>query len=92
MNTLLISYDLGSPETSTDYQDLIAAIKAYGPWAKPLYSQWLVKTSKDQKTVRTELRAHLDSNDKILVIDVTNDAAAWHNLPSNVSQWIKDNL
>jgi hypothetical protein len=92
MGVLLISYDLGSPETSDDYADLIKKIKSYGGYCKPEYSLWLITTDKQTATVRDELKEHVDSNDKLLVIRVTDAGWASYNLPANVTQWMKDHI
>lgn len=89
MNTYIISYDLIRP--GKDYSNLIAHIKSY-TWAKPLESVWLIKSSLTAEQVRNAARAHMDANDKILVIDVTSRAAAWANLPQDVSSWIHNQL
>ena len=92
MGVLLISYDLGSPEDSDDYKELISKIKSYGGYAKPEYSLWLISTDKQTDTVRDELKQYMDSNDKLLVIRVTGVGWASYNLSSNVTQWMKDHI
>jgi hypothetical protein len=89
MRAFLISYDLGSPESSSDYQRITDYIKSNFDYVKPLYSQYLVATDKSTATVRDELKGINDSNDKILVIDVTGDGWASINLPSSVTDWMK---
>jgi hypothetical protein len=90
--TLLISYDLGVPETSDDYKRLIAYIKSLGTWAKPLYSMWLVKTDKTCTQVRDEINSQIDTNDKTLVMDVTGVGWASMRLDTAVTEWMKKNL
>jgi hypothetical protein len=92
VNTILIAYDLDGPETSADYENLIAAIKAHTKWAKPEYSLFLIQTTKSASEVRDELKAHINSNDRLLVITVTDDDWACYGLPSKVTTWMKDNL
>lgn len=92
MSVLLISYDLGSPETSDDYQDLIKQIKSYDDYAKPEYSLWFIKTDKLTSTVCDELKPYLDKNDKLLVMRVTGDGWASFNLSDSVVKWMKDNI
>ncbi|HEY0762967.1 MAG TPA: CRISPR-associated protein Cas2 [Pyrinomonadaceae bacterium] len=89
MRTLLISYDLGVPETSEDYKGLIAHIKSYGPWAKPLYSVWFVRTNKTCTQVRDETEKFSDANDKLLVMDVTDDDWATKSVDKAVTDWMK---
>ncbi len=67
MSVKIISYDLGSPESSSDYEELIKYIKGLGSWAKPLYSVWFVNTDKTSRQIREGAEAYLDDNDKIFV-------------------------
>lgn len=89
MKIHLISYDLIRPEK--DYPRLIEHIKSYGTWAKPLESVWLIETARSAEQVRDGARAHMDGNDKVLVIEVSG-SAAWANLPQEVSDWLKNNI
>lgn len=90
MNTYLVSYDLIKP--GKDYTTLIAHLKTYSNWAKPLESVWLVKSSLDASGLRDTIQRHTDANDKILIVKVTSETAAWVNLPSDVSEWIKKSM
>jgi len=92
MNTYLLSYDLRVPETSADYDKLIAYIKSYGAWAKPLYSLWFIKTEKKCSQVRDEINKVTDANDRTLVIDVTNADWATSGVSKEVTDWMKKNL
>jgi len=92
MNTFLISYDLGVPETISDYRILTEYIKSYRSWAKPLQSVWLIKTSKSVAQVRDEIKLRIDSNDKVLVLNVTGTSWATYNVSQKVTDWMKDNL
>ena len=75
--TIQINYDLRAP--GRNYQPLYDWIKTHA-WAHPLESLWLIRTTKDVKEVYAEARARVDSNDLLLIIDVTGDAW-WTNLP-----------
>lgn len=92
MNTFLISYDLGSSETYDDYKMLIQYIKSYSTWAKPLQSVWLVKTTKTASQVRDEIKTKIDSNDKVLVVDITKTGWASFNISKDVAEWMKNNI
>lgn len=93
MRTHLISYDLGVPETSADYKRLIDHIKSIGStWATPLKSQWLVVSSQTTAQIRDEITPLVDSNDKILVIEVTDDDWSSRNLPKEVTDWMTANM
>lgn len=90
MNTLLISYDLISP--GRNYEPLRGFLESHSYWAKPVQSLYLVKSNKSAESLRNDLAPFLDINDKIIVVDVTKDAAAWKGLSDKVSNWIIDNL
>lgn len=90
MNTHLVSYDLRQP--GRNYDSLHEHLKAYGTWAKPLESLWLIKTELDADSVLQAAKLHVDLNDELLVIDVTGDGAAWRGLDKKVSDWIQNNL
>ena len=90
MNTYLISYDLMKP--GKDYTNLISHIKKYSKWAHPLESVWLIKSPLTSVQIRNSVQAHIDQNDKVLVVDVTSRSATWINLPTDVSNWIQSSL
>ena len=92
MNTFLISYDLGLPETYDDYVVLKKYIRSYSRWAKPLQSVWLIKTGKTVTDVRNEIKKLVDPNDKILVIDITQKSWGTFNVSKEVTDWMRDNL
>lgn len=91
MKTFLISYDLLN-KSIFDYSKLIEYIKSYGTWAKPLESFWLIKTDKDIGIVRDELRVKVSTNDKIVVMDVTNVNWATLSISKEVTDWMTENL
>ena len=93
MKTYLISYDLGIPETSSDYEKVIKYIKSFDRWAKPLKSQWFViSESKSVSDVRDDLQSLTDSNDEIMVLDVTDDNWATVRINSEITEWMENNI
>ncbi len=91
MRTLLISYDLvGTEETSQDYEDLIAAIEAYGTYAKVNKSVWIIRTNNTVSQVFDDLRQHMDGNDRLFVIRTYREAAWTNALCTN--DWLQKNL
>lgn len=90
MNTILISYDLIEP--GRDYTNLWDHLKSYGTWSKPLESVWLIKTDLTAAEVRDAAKEHVDQNDKILTIDVTDRSWATRKIPGEIKNWIKTNL
>jgi hypothetical protein len=92
MRTLLISYDLGQPETAASYRELIAAIKALGDWAKPLKSEWFVLTGLTASVVRDRLKRHLDANDRLMIIELKTSDWATVRLPTDVTDWMQSHV
>lgn len=92
MKTYLISYDLGIPETSSEYEKIINYIKSLGDWAKPLKSQWFVVSGEDIKDIRNNLKSLTDSNDKILIMDVVGDNWATERISDKVTDWMHNNI
>jgi hypothetical protein len=88
MATLMIGYDLNKP--GKDYEPLIKAIKELGTWWHHLDSTWLVKSAMTASEARDTLKAHLDGNDELLVIDVTGQARAWSGFNESGSKWLKE--
>ena len=85
MRRLIITYDLHEP--GKNYEDLLRRIKSYRKWAKLGGSSYLIHTDKTPKQVRTNLKAALDSGDKLFV-GVAASPCAWSGLTEEVSNWI----
>ena len=85
MNRLLISYDLMAP--GQNYDDLIDYLESYAKHSHPLMSVWLIGTHKSTETVRDEIVALLDKDDKVIVVDTTGKAASWR--PAGLD-WLKN--
>lgn len=93
MNTLLISYDLGVPETSQDYLKVINYIKSFPLWAHPLQSVWIISTDKKiPSDIVGDINALTDSNDKLLVIDISNDNWCTIRISDEITNWMKKNI
>lgn len=90
MKTILVSYDLRKP--GRNYDNLYEHLESYPDHISPLESVWLLKTSFSAKRVRNAVLKHIDSNDGLLVINVTGAAAAWNGLSTAHSKWMKENL
>jgi hypothetical protein len=70
MNTIQINYDLVAP--GRNYDRLFDYIKSHGTYAKPLKSMWFIRTTKTATQVRDEIQQQVDSNDQVVVVDVTD--------------------
>lgn len=86
-NNLHISYDLRDP--GQNYEKVIERIKQLGSWAKIHYSFWYVNSASTASQVVDFLKPALDANDRVYVVDATNNVAAWNYLPADVDAAIK---
>lgn len=92
MKTFFISYDLGVPESYSDYVKLSDYLKSiFGAWARPVKSDWMVKSDLTAANIRDLIMSKLDSNDKLIIIEVSKDWATY-NISSEVTEWMKNNL
>jgi len=76
MKKYLISYDLDKP--GQDYNRLIKELERLGA-SKILYSEWIFRSSSSASEIRNHLKAFIDSNDMLLVVALTGEAA-WTSL------------
>lgn len=90
MSTFAICYDLDSP--GQDYSELHKAIKGLGAWWHHLDSTWLVTSSKAASDIRDDLKAFLDANDELLVIDITGSGWATTGFNKGTSDWLRKHV
>ncbi len=92
MKTFLITYDLVGYESIIDYNRLHEKIRrTFALWSRPVRSVWIVKSNMDSTQIRNELAFSMDSNDRLLVVEMTN-STAWKNLSPEVEEWLRTNL
>ncbi|MDR6994145.1 hypothetical protein J2Y65_000779 [Aeromonas salmonicida] len=87
-NNLFISYDLHAP--NQDYTSLIDEIKSLGDWASIQRSLWYVNSALSAEEAAKRLRAKMDSNDSLVVINAVNNEAYWYNLSDEVAKHIQN--
>lgn len=88
MTVFVVSYDLNNP--GQNYDDLYKAIRSIGSWWHYLDSTWLVSTNLTAKNIYDRLSPHLDSNDRILIIEAGKN---WHaRINDQAYQWIRLHL
>lgn len=88
MNNFFISYDLNSP--GQNYDKVTAAIKNLGNWAKLQKSLFYVKASLSAQEAFNRVRAVMDQNDSLVVVNATNNDAIWINVPADAAKHVQD--
>jgi hypothetical protein len=88
MKAYAINYDLKVP--GRDYAGLFKAIKASPKWWHYLESTWLVMTDENPTQIWTRLSPHVDKSDRVLIIEVRDNAQGW--LPKDAWDWIHTNV
>jgi hypothetical protein len=81
MDLFSVSYDLLKP--GKDYSALINRLKLHGA-RRVLLSQWMLKSNMTAAQLRDDLKMFIDSNDRLLVINVNNGTMAWNNLEADI--------
>jgi hypothetical protein len=90
MRTLIVGYDLN--RAGQQYQAVWDYLRAQPNWWHNLDSTWVIRTELTARQVRDEIvRIGLDSNDELLVAELTG-TAAWRGFTSTGSDWLADNL
>jgi hypothetical protein len=84
----MITYDLVAP--GQNYKGLIEAIKANYTWWHFIESSWLIHTSDSASSIYAKIKQSFDGNDRVLIIQVTNDYQGW--LPEDAWKWIKEKI
>ena len=85
-----VNYDLN--KSGQDYSKLIDYLKSHQSWAKPLKSSFFVRTSFTAAQLRDGVMSRIDSNDSVVVVDVTSDNWAAFNIPDDVAKWLQANI
>ncbi|MDZ7426837.1 MULTISPECIES: hypothetical protein [Serratia] len=86
-NNLFVTYDLIKTK---DYEAVYKAIKSLGNWAKVTESNWYVNSNYTASQAFDIVKKSIDSDDKLIVVDASNNSAAWVNLAPEVPEYIKD--
>ena len=90
MRNYLVTYDLRKP--GRDYTKLFEAIKSLtNSWWHCLESVWIIRHNGSASTIMNALKAHVDSNDKLFVVDVGSNWSSY-NLDQECNDWLRNNL
>ncbi|MCD1258017.1 hypothetical protein B5M42_004070 [Paenibacillus athensensis] len=86
MHLYLVTYELVAP--GKHHKKVEEAIAACGACTNPTASTWIVQSKYSAELLCDYIRVPMDDNDKLVVYRLT-DECAWHNLDSEVNDWIE---
>jgi hypothetical protein len=89
VRTIQVNYDLTKPVR--DYSRLYAYLESYNTRARPLQSMWLLRTTKTAHAVASEVAGFVDRDDRVIVIDVTQDEW-WSNFNDDHIRWMHNQM
>ncbi len=87
-NNLHVSYNLHRPDQNQE--DVIERIKQLGSWAQVHASLWYVNSGYSAPHAVEHITPALDPNDRLYVVDSTNNVAAWNSLPKTAAEHIRE--
>lgn len=87
MTTYIVTYDLNN---ETKRPPIVKDIRSYESWAMLSESSYAISTGQTPKQVYDFLSKHLDSNDNLYVINLTNPH--YGQGPKDVNDWLAANL
>ena len=92
MKLFSITYDLKQPGRNyTELYDTIKLLAGEGKWQHPLESCWIIKVGETVTVdaVTERLRATMDVNDSVFVVDITGRSyQGW--LPRSFWEWMRN--
>ncbi len=86
----LITYDLN--KDGQNYDDIIKTIKddIAGYWCTYWKSSFLITSSYTPQQMLNKLKPYLDSNDRMLIVEVVNNKSGW--LTQKQWDWINSHI
>lgn len=87
-NKIFISFEFNRPDRT--YDRVVRAIKSLGDNSTEVhFAHWYVSTGMSAIQVCDRLKSVLDESDKLIVVDMTNNKAAWGNLGANAVEHLQ---
>lgn len=89
MKSYLVACELNRPGKS--YPEVSRAFETFARIWHHLESVWIVKTDWTAREVRNHLKPHIDSSDKLLVVELTGEGA-WSGFNDEAVSWLSEHL
>ena len=88
-NNVFISFEFNRPDRT--YDRVVRAIRSLSESSVEIhFAHWYVSTTMSPKQVCDRLKSVLDGTDKLVVVDTTNNKAAWLNLTPDAVKHLHD--
>lgn len=84
----MVSYDLIKRK---NYPELIKQLESYPYW-HCLGSTWIVKSELTAMQLCTQLLAHIDADDKLIVVTLSGQGAWTRSFDQGCQDWLRNNL
>ena len=88
-NSIFIAFEFNRPDRT--YDRVVHAFKSVGEACIEIqFGHWYVYTPQSAAQVCDRLKAVLAESDKLIVVDATNDKAAWINLGAEAVKCLRE--
>jgi hypothetical protein len=81
----LVAYELSA---DADYSELRAKLTAAPHWWHHIGSTWLIVDDRSAREVCAALQESVYEGDKLLVVEITDQAMRWRGLPAEATEWL----
>lgn len=86
-NNLFVTYDLIK---NKDYEAVHKVIQSLGDWAKVTESNWYVNSAYTAEQAARIVKAAIDHDDKLIVVDAKNNSFYCYNISSEVLEYMQN--
>src|SRR3569833_1066415 len=87
-NNVFISYDLY--QSKENYEQVRSIIEGLGSWSRIHHSLWFIKTALSAKDIAAKVWEAMEGNDKLIVVDASNNTAYWYGLTEEASNFLAE--
>jgi hypothetical protein len=81
----LVTYELSA---DADYAELRAKLTAATSWWHHIGSTWLIVADRSVHDLCGDLQKSVYEGDKLLVVEITDQAMRWRGLPDEATEWL----
>jgi hypothetical protein len=71
---------------------IVNAIRSLGTWWHHIESTLVVKCDQTPDQIRDVLKQYVGAEDQLLIVDISDDTAAWCGLNEHGTKWLEEKL